>query len=88
MSDVKEFEVTAKDLPLHCPTAEVALWRRIRACFWMSLPRGMSPAPIAAPNTSLKQAKWLGIINMEEYDFKTFLESVPPNKDEIGRAHV
>lgn len=26
MSDVKEFEVTAKDLPLHCPTKEVALW--------------------------------------------------------------
>ncbi len=26
MSDVKEFEVTAKDLPLHCPTNEVALW--------------------------------------------------------------
>lgn len=26
MSDVKEFEVSAKDLPLHCPTAEVALW--------------------------------------------------------------
>ncbi len=26
MSDVKEIEVTAKDLPLHCPTKEVALW--------------------------------------------------------------
>ena len=26
MSDVKTFEVTAKDLPLHCPTNEVALW--------------------------------------------------------------
>lgn len=26
MSDVKEYEVTAKDLPLHCPTKEVALW--------------------------------------------------------------
>jgi uncharacterized Zn-finger protein len=26
MSDVKEFEVAAKDLPLHCPTKEVALW--------------------------------------------------------------
>lgn len=26
MSDVKAIEVSAKDLPLHCPTAEVALW--------------------------------------------------------------
>lgn len=26
MSDVKTVEVTAKDLPLHCPTKEVALW--------------------------------------------------------------
>lgn len=26
MSDTKVFEVTAKDLPLHCPTKEVALW--------------------------------------------------------------
>lgn len=26
MSDVKTFEVAAKDLPLHCPTKEVALW--------------------------------------------------------------
>lgn len=26
MSDVKEFEVSVKDLPLHCPTKEVALW--------------------------------------------------------------
>ena len=22
----REIEITAKDLPLHCPTAEVALW--------------------------------------------------------------
>ena len=26
MSDVKEIEVTTKDLPLHCPTAAVAAW--------------------------------------------------------------
>lgn len=26
MSDVKTVEVTAKDLPLHCPTGAVALW--------------------------------------------------------------
>ena len=26
MSDIKAFEVTAKQLPLHCPTKEVALW--------------------------------------------------------------
>jgi uncharacterized Zn-finger protein len=26
MSDVKEFEVDGNDLPLHCPTKEVALW--------------------------------------------------------------
>ncbi len=26
MSEAKTFEVTAKDLPLHCPTKEVALW--------------------------------------------------------------
>ncbi|MFJ5445913.1 zinc-finger domain-containing protein [Methylobacillus methanolivorans] len=25
-TDIKEIEVTAKDLPLHCPTKEVALW--------------------------------------------------------------
>lgn len=26
MAEVKEIEVSAKDLPLHCPTKEVALW--------------------------------------------------------------
>ncbi|MCB5185075.1 zinc-finger domain-containing protein [Methylobacillus gramineus] len=26
MSDTREIEVTAQDLPLHCPTKEVALW--------------------------------------------------------------
>jgi uncharacterized Zn-finger protein len=26
MSEVKIIEVTAKDMPLHCPTDEVALW--------------------------------------------------------------
>lgn len=26
MSDVKAIEVTATQLPLHCPTPEVALW--------------------------------------------------------------
>jgi uncharacterized Zn-finger protein len=26
MSDPKEIEVTAKDLPLHCPTDAVAAW--------------------------------------------------------------
>jgi len=26
MSDIKEIEVDGKDLPLHCPTNEVALW--------------------------------------------------------------
>ena len=26
MSDVKEIEVTAHDLPLHCPTKAVAAW--------------------------------------------------------------
>jgi uncharacterized Zn-finger protein len=26
MSDVKKLEVSAKDLPLHCPTVEVAQW--------------------------------------------------------------
>lgn len=26
MSEAKELEITAEDLPLHCPTKEVALW--------------------------------------------------------------
>lgn len=26
MANTKEIEVSAKDLPLHCPTDEVALW--------------------------------------------------------------
>lgn len=26
MSDTKVIEISAKDLPLHCPTDEVALW--------------------------------------------------------------
>ena len=26
MSDVKEFEVDGKDLPLHCPTKDTPLW--------------------------------------------------------------
>lgn len=26
MADTKEIEITAKDLPLHCPTDAVALW--------------------------------------------------------------
>jgi len=28
MPDPREIEVTAKDLPLHCPTADAPLWSR------------------------------------------------------------
>jgi len=54
MSDVKEFEVTAKDLPLHCPTAEVALWASHPRVFLDVAKTGQVACPYCGTKYKLK----------------------------------
>lgn len=54
MSDVKEFEVTAKDLPLHCPTNEVALWASHPRVFLDIAATGHATCPYCGTNYILK----------------------------------
>jgi uncharacterized Zn-finger protein len=53
MSDVKEFEVTAKDLPLHCPTKEVALWAS-HPRVYMDMTEGTAQCPYCGTVYKLK----------------------------------
>ena len=45
MSDKKTFEVTAHDLPLHCPTPSVALWSQHPRVFLDVLKNGEVTCP-------------------------------------------
>ena len=54
MSDVKEFEVTAKDLPLHCPTNEVALWASHPRVFLDIAATGHATCPYCGTKYTLK----------------------------------
>ena len=52
MSDVKEIEITAKDLPLHCPTAAVAAWSSHPRVFLDITETGHVACHIAAQSTN------------------------------------
>ncbi len=56
--DIKEIEISAADLPLHCPTKEVPYGVLTRGYFLISPPVALPCALIAVLNTSSRQAKW------------------------------
>jgi uncharacterized Zn-finger protein len=56
----KTIQVSAKDLPLHCPTDEVALWCSHPRVFLDLSESGKA----SCPYTNLKLAKKLGIIKL------------------------
>jgi uncharacterized Zn-finger protein len=60
MSDVKEFEVTAKDLPLHCPTKEVALWASHPRVFLDIAKTGQVACPYCGTKFKLKAGEHVG----------------------------
>ncbi|MEO1957088.1 MAG: zinc-finger domain-containing protein [Methylophilaceae bacterium] len=57
MSDVKELEVTAKDLPLHCPTKEVALWASHPRVFLDIVRAGEVACPYCGTKYTLKESE-------------------------------
>lgn len=54
MSDVKEIEVSAKDLPLHCPTKAVALWASHPRVFLDVAKTGSVACPYCGTHYKLK----------------------------------
>lgn len=54
MSDVTEIEVTAKDLPLHCPTKAVALWASHPRVFLDVAKEGKVECPYCGTKYTLK----------------------------------
>lgn len=54
MSDVKVFEVDGKDLPLHCPTKEVALWASHPRVFLDVAKTGVVSCPYCGTQYRLK----------------------------------
>ena len=59
MSDIKESnikytEVTAKDLPLHCPTKEVAIWSSHPRVFLDMALSGQATCPYCGTKYKLK----------------------------------
>ena len=54
MSDVKEFEVDGNDLPLHCPTKEVALWASHPRVFLDVAKTGEASCPYCGTKYKLK----------------------------------
>ena len=54
MSDLKQFEVTAKDLPLHCPTKQVALWASHPRVFLDITVTGEATCPYCGTRYKLK----------------------------------
>jgi uncharacterized Zn-finger protein len=57
MSDLKEFEITAKDLPLHCPTDEVALWASHPRVFLDITATGHAACPYCGTKYKLKEGE-------------------------------
>lgn len=57
MSDVKVFEVSASDLPLHCPTKAVALWASHPRVFLDVAKTGKVECPYCGTKYSLKAAE-------------------------------
>lgn len=60
MSDVKEIEVTAHDLPLHCPTAAVALWASHPRVFLDVAATGHVACPYCGTKYKLKEGEVIG----------------------------
>jgi uncharacterized Zn-finger protein len=59
MSDANEIEVSAKDLPLHCPTAEVALWSSHPRVFLDVAKTGQVACPYCGTKYKLKAGEVL-----------------------------
>ena len=60
MSDVKEIEVTAHDLPLHCPTDAVALWASHPRVFLDVAITGCVSCPYCGTKYRLKEGEVVG----------------------------
>jgi len=54
MSNTKEIEVTTKELPLHCPTPEVALWSSHPRVFLDVAKTGHATCPYCGTKYKLK----------------------------------
>jgi uncharacterized Zn-finger protein len=57
MSDVKEIEVTAKDLPLHCPTKAVETWSSHPRVFLDIAKTGQVACPYCGTKYKLKEGE-------------------------------
>ncbi len=57
--DTREIEVTAKDLPLHCPTKEVALWASHPRVFLDIADSGNAMCPYCGTKYRLKAGEVL-----------------------------
>jgi uncharacterized Zn-finger protein len=60
MAETKEIEVTAKDLPLHCPTDEVALWASHPRVFLDITATGKVACPYCGTKYKLKAGEHIG----------------------------
>ncbi len=60
MSNTTEIEVTAKDLPLHCPTKEVALWASHPRVFLDVAQTGHVACPYCGTKYKLKAGVVIG----------------------------
>ena len=54
MTNAKEIEVSAKDLPLHCPTTEMALWSSHPRVFLDVAKTGHAACPYCGAKYTLK----------------------------------
>jgi uncharacterized Zn-finger protein len=57
MTDTKEIEITAKDLPLHCPTEAVALWCSHPRVFLDIAATGHAACPYCGTQYKLKEGE-------------------------------
>ena len=60
MSKAQEIEVSAKDLPLHCPTPEVALWSSHPRVFLDVAKTGHAACPYCGTKYKLKAGEVVG----------------------------
>ncbi len=58
-SEIKFTEVSAKDLPLHCPTAAVALWSSHPRVFLDVAKTGLVACPYCGTTYKLKEGEVL-----------------------------
>jgi len=60
MADQHEIEVSAKDLPLHCPTDEVALWCSHPRVFLDMAETGHAMCPYCGTKYKMKEGEVAG----------------------------